>query len=242
MSTSARTCFRGRPPLNRTVADATPMLSVSTGVAHRGRVTSLHFPEHMCGRRLLSCGADTLRMWDMDTMQNTVCARYYCACLSLAVLLTPMARSQLVNFGSIANAAQVRTDIVSAEAPGGGTLVYHAQSGAEEAILAFDVDSGELVDSLEGHYSPCSAMAMRTTVQELYTGGRDGMLHLWSSSFLSCSGDDTSRRVVGASVSAGGAGAAAEGGEAGAEGLPAGQEMPGSEGSGDEWSEPDGGL
>ncbi|XP_067120324.1 DNA excision repair protein ERCC-8-like [Centruroides vittatus] len=120
--------------------------------AHNGAVNSLCFTPD--GLYLVSCGTDNkLHLWDVARSENT-----------------------LVNYGKVSNKVFriPRIDMCYASKPG----VLFVPSGGSVEI--FDLFTGEKLNTLVGHFNTVNCCAFRSTYHELYTGGNDRNILVWT--------------------------------------------------------------
>lgn len=127
--------------------------STSTAVhtAHNGHVNGLTFTED--GLHLVSFGTDDrLRLWDTLTGKNT-----------------------LINFGKVHNDG--RKTLKLAVSIGSQPDAVFVPSVGE--ISVYDLQNGELVYDLNGHYHHVNCCVFHPIYQELYSGGQDSNVLIW---------------------------------------------------------------
>ena len=131
------------------------------GWSHRGAVVGLVWSH--CGRYLLSVGGDdTIRRWDSITGRNTN-----------------------TNFPRLAGVGKYPVDLVVTSGGDRDSLFV----GEKAAVRVFDIETGREGRRLTGHYSTVTSLAYSHTRLELYSGGRDKHILLWSPSRPSDSED-----------------------------------------------------
>ena len=121
--------------------------------AHSGRVVGVRFlPD---GLRLLTLGTDhRLRLWDEMTGRNT-----------------------LVNYGriEILNRMTVRMAVSPMES---GIAVAFVPAASD--IIAFDVEDGQRISVLRGHYGRVNCLALSQSTHCLYSGANDRAILVWT--------------------------------------------------------------
>lgn len=121
--------------------------------AHDGLVTGLAFTPE--GAYLLSTGSDSrMRCWDVDKGQNT-----------------------LINYLGTRNSSKASTQIALSS---NGEVVYHPNG---RAIHSYRVHTGEQLGSYKGHYEGVNCCVFHPLNEELYSGGKDNMILVWTPSF-----------------------------------------------------------
>ncbi|TPX43583.1 hypothetical protein SeLEV6574_g04979 [Synchytrium endobioticum] len=124
--------------------------------AHDGIVNGLCFTSD--GMYLVSTGHDErVRLWDMTSGRNT-----------------------LTNYGShlINRVGQEVCPVVTPVNMCHPPLLYHPSDNRQ--ILVFDMLTGELVKRLRGHFARVGCVALRSHHQELYSGGNDHEILVWT--------------------------------------------------------------
>ncbi|XP_021759506.1 DNA excision repair protein ERCC-8-like isoform X3 [Chenopodium quinoa] len=130
------------------------MSSQNHATAHYGAVTGLKATED--GMYLLSAGSDSrLRLWDIESGCNT-----------------------LVNFetGRLQNSKGIQFAVVQ-----DSSLVFVP---CMTSVKAFDLWSGKTSLTFRAHYDNVNSCWFNAQDQELYTGGNDRQILVWSSSEL----------------------------------------------------------
>ncbi|KAF5456106.1 hypothetical protein F2P56_025617 [Juglans regia] len=128
--------------------------SQDRATAHYGAVTGLKLTED--GMYLLSAGSDSrLRLWDVESGCNT-----------------------LVNFETVR--LQTSKPIQLATTQDSAFVFVPCMS----AVKAFDVWSGKTSLTFRGHYEYVNCCWFSSQEQELYTGGNDRQILVWSPSSL----------------------------------------------------------
>ena len=130
------------------------MVCVAVNTAHSGRVVGIRFlPD---GLRLLSLGTDhRLRLWDAMTGRNT-----------------------LVNYGRIEVISRMTVRLAMSPMDSGVTVAFVP---AASDIFAFDVEDGERLSVLRGHYGRVNCLAMSQATHCLYSGASDRAILVWTS-------------------------------------------------------------
>ena len=124
------------------------------GCSHRGAVVGLVWTE--CGRYLLSVGGDnTVRRWDSITGRNIK-----------------------TNFPRLASVGKHPVDLVVTSGGDRDSVFV----GEKAAVRVFDIQTGREGRKLTGHYSTVTCLAYNQSRLELYSGGRDKHILLWSPS------------------------------------------------------------
>ncbi|XP_050264819.1 WD repeat-containing protein ATCSA-1-like [Quercus robur] len=128
--------------------------SLDRATAHYGAVTGLKATED--GMYLLSAGSDSrLRLWDVESGCNT-----------------------LVNFETVRLQAGKPIQLATSQ---DSDLVFVP---CMTAVKAFDVWSGNTSQTFRGHYEYVNSCWFSSQEQELYTGGNDKQILVWSPSRL----------------------------------------------------------
>ncbi|KAG7972204.1 hypothetical protein I3843_07G172000 [Carya illinoinensis] len=134
--------------------------SQDRATAHYGAVTGLKLTED--GMYLLSAGSDSrLRLWDVESGCNT-----------------------LVNFETVRLQTSKPIQLATTQ---DSALVFVPCMTAVKAIsfsMAFDVWSGKTSLTFRGHYEYVNCCWFSSQEQELYTGGNDRQILVWSPSSL----------------------------------------------------------
>jgi len=118
--------------------------------AHDGAVTSVVFSAS--GHQILSTGRDNrLRLWDIHTGTN-----------------------QLVNYAGTFNNSKVGNMMAVST---NDQLVYHPNG---KDICVYEIKTGELIHTLKNHFKAVNCCCFHPTLQELYSGGNDGLINVWS--------------------------------------------------------------
>ncbi|KAK4559847.1 hypothetical protein RGQ29_008862 [Quercus rubra] len=124
--------------------------SLDRATAHYGAVTGLKATED--GMYLLSAGSDSrLRLWDVESGCNT-----------------------LVNFETVRLQAGKPIQLATSQ---DSALVFVP---CMTAVKAFDVWSGNTSQTFRGHYEYVNSCWFSSQEQELYTGGNDKQILVWS--------------------------------------------------------------
>ncbi|KAJ4970097.1 hypothetical protein NE237_003196 [Protea cynaroides] len=133
--------------------------------AHYGAVTGLKVTED--GMYLLSAGSDSrLRLWDIESGRNT-----------------------LVNFETVR--LQTSKAIQLAVTEDSDTVFVPCMT----SVKAFNVWSGETSLTFRGHYEYVNCCWFNSQEQELYTGGNDRKILVWSpQNLLASESDEGSRK------------------------------------------------
>ena len=129
------------------------VVCVAVNVAHSGRVVGVRFlPD---GLRMMSLGTDhRLRLWDELTGRNT-----------------------LVNYGRVEVLS--RTTVRMAVSPMGcGVAVAFVPAASD--VVAFDVEDGQRLSVLRGHYGRVTCLAMSHATHHLYSGAHDRAILVWT--------------------------------------------------------------
>ncbi|KAG8227675.1 hypothetical protein J437_LFUL006986 [Ladona fulva] len=126
-------------------------LSVS---AHDGFVNGLHFTRD--GFSLVSFGSDNrIRVWDIINGKN-----------------------KRINFGTVVNDCQKNIQITLTNLDSGSDMVFVP---SRSQVLGFKVATGVRVSTLAGHYYTVNCCIFEPWFHELYSGGKDHYILLWSS-------------------------------------------------------------
>ncbi|KAI8548578.1 hypothetical protein RHMOL_Rhmol07G0283500 [Rhododendron molle] len=139
--------------------------SQDRATAHYGAVIGLKATED--GMYLLSAGSDSrLRLWDIESSCNT-----------------------LVNFET----ARLQTGkAMQLSTTQDSTLVFVP---CMTSVKVFDVWSGKTVQTFRGHYEHVNCCCYNLQDQELYTGGSDRQILVWSPSKLTSDELDERRKI-----------------------------------------------
>ena len=122
------------------------------GYSHRGAVVGVVWTQ--CGRYLISVGSDnTIRRWDSTTGRNI-----------------------RTNFPPLASVGKHPVDLVVSSGGDRDSLFV----GEKAAVRVFDIVTGREARRLTGHYSTVTCLAYSQSSLELYSGGRDKHILLWS--------------------------------------------------------------
>ncbi len=119
--------------------------------AHTGAVNAVKFVRG--GLKVISCGTDNcMRLWDTLTGKN-----------------------ELVSYETFANGSKrsIHIDISRDTFP---EFVYVP---SRETVKVYNVESGQLVTSLNGHFSNVKCCFYDFFMHELYTGCVDGLILIW---------------------------------------------------------------
>ena len=121
--------------------------------AHSGRVVGLRFlPD---GLRLLSLGSDRrLRLWDESSGRNT-----------------------LVNYGRVEVLSRMTVRMAVSPVECAATLAYVP---AASDIVAYDVEDGQRVAVLRGHYGRVNCVTFSLASHCLYSGANDRAILVWT--------------------------------------------------------------
>lgn len=126
--------------------------SQAVNTAHSGAVNSIKFNEQ--GNMLVSYGTDNrIRVWDAKTGSNT-----------------------MVNFGKVYNDVKrnVKMDVSTNTSD---ELIFVP---SETDVVVFELHTGMRVNTLLGHFNSANCCAYNTLTQELYSGGNDRNILLWT--------------------------------------------------------------
>ncbi|XP_072043883.1 DNA excision repair protein ERCC-8-like [Amphiura filiformis] len=125
--------------------------SAAVHTAHNGHVNGLSFTED--GLHLVSFGTDDrLRLWETTSGKNT-----------------------LINFGKCTN--EGRKTLKLAVSIGSQPDAVFVPSVGDIAV--YDLQNGELVYDLNGHYNAVNCCIYHPLYQELYSGGNDSNILIW---------------------------------------------------------------
>lgn len=134
--------------------------SQDRATAHYGAVTGLKVTED--GMYLLSAGSDSrIRLWDVESGRNT-----------------------LVNFETVRLQTSRAIQLATTQDP---AVVFVP---CMTAVKAFDIWSGKTCLTFRGHYEFVNCCCFSSQEQELYTGGNDRQILVWSPSRLISDGVD----------------------------------------------------
>jgi len=129
-----------------------PARSAVTATAHNAAVTSLCFTP--TGQYLLSAGNDNrLRLWDLATGLNT-----------------------LINYPNALNRTPKSNQIAVSN---NGKFVYYPSFNS---INVYDIYSGDQVGTLQGHLDKVNCCVFHPVFAELYSGGNDNQILVWTPS------------------------------------------------------------
>nr|CAD7256860.1 unnamed protein product [Timema shepardi]CAD7568549.1 unnamed protein product [Timema californicum] len=132
--------------------NSTGWSSTNTGLAHDGYVNGLCFTSD--GLYLLTFGTDKrLRLWT-----------------------TFDGRNEMINFGKIKNDSKkcIQFDVTINASP---KIVYVPSEGS---IFLYNVESGEKINTLLGHYNSVNCCVYHPFYHELYSGGNDRNVLIWT--------------------------------------------------------------
>jgi len=126
---------------------------IAVNTAHSGRVVGVRFlPD---GLRLISLGTDhRLRLWDEATGRNT-----------------------LVNYGQIQILSRMTVRMAVSPIDSGVTVAFVP---AACDIVAFDVEDGQRISVLRGHYGRVNCLAVSQATHCLYSGANDRAILVWT--------------------------------------------------------------
>ena len=120
--------------------------------AHNGSVCSLCFTSD--GLSLVSFGRDQrLRVWNTSTGRNN-----------------------MINFGSIPNSSKKGVKIATSSL----TTPYVCFVPSDNRICVFNLETGEELTTLRGHYNRVNCCAFNTDTQDLFSGGNDHCILTWT--------------------------------------------------------------
>jgi len=129
------------------------LVRVTVNTAHSGRVVCVRFLAD--GLRLLSLGTDhRLHLWDEVTGRNT-----------------------LVNFGRIEVLSRMTVRMAVAPMDSGVSVAFVP---AASDIVALDVDDGQRLSVLRGHYGRVNCLALSRNTHSLYSGANDRAVLVWT--------------------------------------------------------------
>ena len=124
------------------------------GCSHHGAVLGVSWSH--CGRYLLSVGGDNvIRRWDSTTGRNI-----------------------RTNFPRLASVGRHPVDLTLTSGGDRDSLFV----GEKATVRVFDMETGREGRSLTGHYSTVTSLVYGHHSLELYSGGRDKHILLWSPS------------------------------------------------------------
>ena len=126
---------------------------ITVNTAHSGRVVGIRFlPD---GLHLVSLGTDhRLRLWDEVTGRNT-----------------------LVNFGRVEVLSRMTVRMAISPMDSGVAVAFVP---AASDIYAFDIEDGQRVSVLRGHYGRVNCLAMSRATHCLYSGANDRAILVWT--------------------------------------------------------------
>ncbi|KAI9596804.1 WD40-repeat-containing domain protein [Syncephalis fuscata] len=140
--------------LNQYNSDASKTANANR--AHRFAVNGLAFTPD--GRHLISTGHDErIRLWNVQTFRN-----------------------EIVNYGSLIRnqVNQTVTPLIVQDVVSQPPLLFHASN--DRQILQYDLFSGKLINQLKGSYNRIYSLVWRPIYQELFVGGDDYDILVWS--------------------------------------------------------------
>ncbi|UYV67380.1 ERCC8 [Cordylochernes scorpioides] len=125
----------------------------ASATAHFGTISSLCFTPD--GLYLISWGNDNyLRLWDVANGRNT-----------------------MVNYGVLFNSNALRSIQIDVSYDTKPAMVFVPK---KSTVVCLDLFNGWELGSLSGHFTSVNCCALRQGYQELYTGGSDRNLLLWT--------------------------------------------------------------
>lgn len=120
--------------------------------AHHGAINGMTFTSD--GLHLISCGTDNcIRLWDASSGKNC-----------------------LINYGKVPNDSKklVQLSVSSGCSPDVLFIPNHSN------IDMFDIYTGEKIDRLKGHYNSVNCVKVHHPTQDLYSGGNDRNILIWT--------------------------------------------------------------
>jgi len=144
-------CLRVFDLYNSSTSLSSKNSKIDAFVSHDGIVNGIHFTPD--GNFLLSSGSDNrLKLWDILSGKNT-----------------------LVNFSEIKNTAKKRA--LQFAVSKDGNFVYHPNG---HTIGVYEVQTGRLVNVLQGHVGNVNCIVFHPKDEELYSAGTDNVILMWS--------------------------------------------------------------
>jgi len=129
------------------------VICIAVNTAHSGRVVGVRFlPD---GLRLVSLGTDhRLRLWDSMTGRNT-----------------------LVNYGRIEVLSRMTVRMAISPMDSGVSVAFVPTASD---IVAVDIEDGQRLSVLRGHYGRVNCLALNHATHSLYSGANDRAILVWT--------------------------------------------------------------
>ena len=128
------------------------LYSLLGNTAHHGAINGLTYTTD--GLHLISCGTDNcIRLWDATSGKNC-----------------------LINYGKIPNDTKKLVQLSVSTGCSPDVLFVPNRSN----IDLFDIYTGEKIDRLKGHYNAVNCCKYHESTQNLYSGGNDRNILIWT--------------------------------------------------------------
>lgn len=135
----------------RTIQTTEDNPCINDFTAHTGSVNAVTFVKN--GLKLISCGTDSMiRMWDSLTGKN-----------------------ELVEYESYSYKSKRSVQVDTSRSTNPEFLFVPCRKG----VNIYEVDSGKLVNTLEGHFNYVNCCCYEPFMHEVYSGCVDGLLLVW---------------------------------------------------------------
>lgn len=129
-----------------------PSDNILGNTAHHGAINGLTYTTD--GLHLISCGTDNcIRLWDATSGKNC-----------------------LINYGKIPNDTKKLVQLSVSRGCSPDILFVPNRSN----IDLFDIYTGEKIDRLKGHYNAVNCCKYHESTQDLYSGGNDRNILIWT--------------------------------------------------------------